>query len=90
MKNKFKTKKIILILLVVYICYIFVSQQFTMYNIKRQMNEKRIELDKTKDKHERLQDEVKLSKSNDYIEKLARERLRLIKRGETPVINNSN
>lgn len=90
MKNRFKTKKIILILLVVYICYIFVSQQFTMYNIKRQMNEKRIELDKTKDKHERLQDEVKLSKSNDYIEKLARERLRLIKRGETPVINNSN
>ncbi|NEZ47688.1 septum formation initiator family protein [Clostridium niameyense] len=90
MKNKFKTKKIILILLLAYVCYIFVSQQFTMYNIKRQMNEKRIELDKAKDKHERLQDEVKLSKSNDYIEKLARERLRLIKRGETPVINNSN
>ncbi|MCS4481924.1 septum formation initiator family protein [Clostridium botulinum] len=44
---------------------------------------------RSKRKNQKLQDEVKLSKSKDYIEKLARERLRLIKKGETPVINNT-
>ena len=32
---------------------------------------------------------MQLSKTDKYIEKLAREKLGLIKEGETPVINNS-
>lgn len=41
-------------------------------------------------KNQKLQEEVKMSNSNVYIEKLAREKLGLIKQGETPVIDNKN
>ncbi|WP_251860665.1 septum formation initiator family protein [Clostridium sp. Marseille-Q2269] len=87
--KKFNVKKLIFFLSIVYILIIFVNQQTTMHKIRDQINDKKIELKEVKEKNQRLQDEVKLSKSKDYIEKLARERLRLIKKGETPVINDT-
>ncbi|GAA0745254.1 FtsB family cell division protein [Clostridium oceanicum] len=88
MKNKFKLKNIVLILLFVYMCFIFVTQRITMHKINNEIDKKEVQLDKAKKKNQKLQDEVKLSKSKDYRERLARERLRFIKEGETPVINN--
>ena len=38
-----------------------------------------------KEKNERLQEEVEKSESDEYLEKLARERLNMIKPGETSV-----
>ncbi|AJD30329.1 septum formation initiator family protein [Clostridium sporogenes] len=87
--KKINVKKLILFLAIVYIAVIFINQQITMHKIRDQISEKKIELKEVKEKNQKLQDEVKLSKSKDYIEKLARERLRLIKKGETPVINNT-
>lgn len=87
MRIRIKGKSIIFILLVSYVCYVFVSQQITMKNIKKETAEKKIEQQKVKEKNQKLQDEVKMSTSDMYIEKLARERLGLIKQGETPVID---
>jgi cell division protein FtsB len=61
-----------------------------MQKIKNQIADKKIEESKIKEKYQKLQDEVKMSKTDMYIEKLARERLGLIKQGETPVIDSKN
>ncbi|WP_190972224.1 septum formation initiator family protein [Clostridium sp. HV4-5-A1G] len=89
LKIKVKWKNIFFLLLVLYIGYIFVSQQITMQNIKKQIVERKTEEQKLKVKNQKLQDEVKMSASDIYIEKLAREKLGLIKQGETPVIDNN-
>lgn len=73
-----------------YVCYIFVNQQITMRKIKNEIANKKLEEQKAKEKNKKLQDEVKMSKSDMYIEKLARERLGLTKQGETPVIDSKN
>ncbi|MCI1944589.1 FtsB family cell division protein [Clostridium luticellarii] len=90
MKIKIKWKNIFFLLLILYIGYIFISQQIIMHNIKEQIAERRTDEQRAKVKNQRLQDEVKMSVSDMYIEKLAREKLGLIKQGETPVINNKN
>lgn len=90
MKKKFKPKKLLYVFIFAYVCYIFASQQVTMYRIKKQIADKQLQEQKIKEKNEKLQDEVKMSKTDDYVEKLARERLGLIKQGETPVINAKN
>ncbi|MCH3965626.1 MAG: septum formation initiator family protein [Clostridium sp.] len=87
---KIKVKNIAALLLTIYVCYIFINQQITMWNIKKQINDKYAEEQKMKEKNIKLQDEIKMSKSDMYIEKLARERLGFIKQGETPVINIKN
>lgn len=61
-----------------------------MYSIQKQINLAKQEEQTVKTKNLELKDEVKMSKSDSYIEKLARERLGLIKEGETPVIDSSN
>jgi cell division protein FtsB len=60
-----------------------------MNKIKAQINEKNIEMESLKVKNRKLQDEVNMSKSDAYIEKLAREKLKLIKPGESPVVNSN-
>ena len=60
-----------------------------MYSINRQIEQMTQEEKIVLDKNLKLKDEVKMSKSDSYIEKLARERLGLIKPGETPVIDSS-
>ncbi|MBP1743387.1 MAG: dihydroorotate dehydrogenase [Firmicutes bacterium] len=61
-----------------------------MYTINRQIEQLEQEEQSVLDKNQELKDEVKMSKSDSYIEKLARERLGLVKPGETPVIDSSN
>jgi cell division protein FtsB len=61
-----------------------------MYSINRQIEQVEQEEQGVLEKNQKLKDEVKMSKSDFYIEKLARERLGLIKPGETPVIDSSN
>lgn len=61
-----------------------------MYSINRQIEQMAQEENSVLSKNQKLKDEVNMSKSDSYIEKLARERLGLIKPGETPVIDSSN
>ncbi len=90
MKRKIKGKNIIFAFLLCYVCYIFINQQVTMHKIKDEVDNKKMEKQKVEEKNKKLQDEVKMSKTDMYIEKLARERLGLTKQGETPVIDTKN
>lgn len=89
MKKKHNFKKIILVLASVYVGYILVSTQLGMIKIKKDIKVKQQELAKLKEKNQKLQDDFKFMTENPdaYKEKLARERLGLIKEGETPVID---
>lgn len=86
MKKKLSLKRILIIMASFYVGYILISTQLAMIKIKKEIEVKQQELSKLKEKNQKLQDEVNLSKTDAYIEKLARERLGLIKEGETPVI----
>ena len=59
----------------------------TMNRIQKEIDSKQLQLDEIKQKNDRLQEEVEKinSDSSDYLEKLARERLGMIKPGEKVV-----
>ncbi|KGK89255.1 Cell division protein FtsL [bioreactor metagenome] len=88
MKKNVNFKKLLFFFLFIYAGYIFVNQQIIIGNIKKQVIQRQTELENLQEKNQKLQDEVKMSKSDSYIEKLAREKLNLIKEGEIPVISN--
>ena len=87
MKKRFRLRNIIILLFLGYFSYVFVSTTITLLGIQKEISVKKQELSKAKDKNTQLKDEYQLSKTDAYIEKLARE-MGLIKQGETPVINN--
>jgi cell division protein FtsB len=72
------------------VSYLFINQQITMHRIKARIKDTTVEAQKLKSENEKLQDEIKVSQSDKYSEKLAREKLGLIKQGEVPVINGTN
>jgi len=90
MKKKFNIKSVAIIFAVVYVCYILINQQITMSRQKKELEKYNVEIQKKKEEKKVLQDEVELSKTDKYIEKLAREVLGLVKEGETPVLDNEN
>ncbi|WP_392486003.1 FtsB family cell division protein [Haloimpatiens sp. FM7315] len=88
MRNKLNAKNVLFCFLVLYVIYIFANQQIVIARIKAEKNSKEKELTEMRQKNKELQDKVQMSKSDSYIERLAREKLNFIKKGETPVINN--
>ncbi|AVP55952.1 hypothetical protein K144313037_24310 [Clostridium tetani] len=84
---KVNKKKIICILLTFYVCYIFGKQQIIISNINTQIAEKTLEHEEVKIKNQKMLEEIDMTKTNDYIEKLAREKLGLVKPGENTVVD---
>lgn len=87
MRRRFIWKYLVIGIVVINICYIFVSQQIRMYKIQKQINTTNIESQQKKAENQKLQDQVKMAQSDKYSEELAREKLGLVKQGEIPVIN---
>ena len=87
MKKKMRIMDMVLMVLLIYVCFTFVKQQYTMHRIENDIKEATKKLQTTTENNQKLQDEVKMSKTDMYIEKLARERLGLVKEGETPVLD---
>ena len=90
MRKKVNIKTVVLVILLVYGGVLFINQRVNAHKIKQEMNNQQQELAKLKDVNQQLQDEVNMSKNESYMEKLARERLNLVKEGETPVIQSSS
>lgn len=90
MGKKSKIKILILAVVLVNVCYIFINQEITMRRIKADTTAKKASVKKLNEENVKLQDEIKMSKTDKYAEKLARERLGLIKEGETPVIDTNH
>jgi cell division protein FtsB len=87
MKNKKKINKFIFVVIVIYLGYIFINQQIAINNKKVILTQYETELKEVSEENKNLLDEVKMSNTYKYVEKLARERLGFIKQGETVVIS---
>ena len=87
MEKKLILKKVIIVGCIVLFVFSYIRQSVTMNRIQKEIDSKQLQLDEVKQKNERLQDEVEKinSDSSDYLEKLARERLGMIKPGEKVV-----
>lgn len=87
MEKKLILKKIIIAGCIIFFAFSYIRQNITMGRIQKEIDNKQLQLDEVKQKNERLQDEVEKinSDSSDYLEKLARERLGMIKPGEKVV-----
>lgn len=90
MIKKAKIKMLICAVIIINIGYIILNQQITMHRIKNSIAAKESSVQNLKAQSKKLQDQIKLSKTDKYSEVLARERLNLIKEGETPVIDTNN
>lgn len=88
--KKLTLKNVALIVIITIFTYSVVRQQLTMIKIEKQIQEKQQELNKVTQQKQRLQDEIDLSKTDAYLEKMARERLGMIKPGEKKIIENGN
>ncbi|UZW14037.1 septum formation initiator family protein [Clostridium pasteurianum] len=89
MRKKY-IKYLLIGIVIINICYIFINQQLTMRRIQSTIQDRNMESQKVKSQNAKLQNEIKISQSDKYSEKLAREKLGLIKEGEIPVVNASN
>ena len=87
MKKKLIVKKLVIIGVAIFFVFSYVRQLITMNRIKQEISDKQTQLEEIQQKNERLQDEVDKinSDSEDYLEKLARERLGMVKPGEKVV-----
>lgn len=87
MEKKLILKKVIIAGCVAFFAFNYIRQSVTMNRIEKEIHNKQLQLDEVKQKNERLKDEVEKinSDSSDYLEKLARERLGMIKPGEKVV-----
>ncbi|CUU45195.1 FtsB family cell division protein [Clostridium beijerinckii] len=95
MKTKLILKRTIITGFIIFFAFSYIRQSITMNRIQKEIDSKQVQLNEINQKNERLQDEVDKinSNSSDYLEKLARERLGMIKPGEKVVngeITNQN
>ncbi len=95
MKTKLILKRTIITGFIIFFTFSYIRQSITMNRIQKEIDSKQVQLNEIKQKNERLQDEVDKinSNSSDYLERLARERLGMIKPGEKVVngeITNQN
>lgn len=86
-KIKIKTLAVLTIFGVFIIA--FVRQEFTMKRLNNNIATKNEELQQLQEENVKLQDEVDRVNSDSYIERLARERLGMIRSGEKVIISSS-
>lgn len=83
MKKRLTLNKVIIIVIFVVFIFSLIRQGVALKRIKENLSVERQNLNQLKEENEKLQAEVESAQSNhEYIEKLARERLGLIKDGE--------
>lgn len=82
MKKKRKKKWFLKILAAIFFISILVRQQVVIVRLNNEQKEFQEVLNKAKLQNVQLKEELKISKRTDYIEQLARQKLRLIKPGE--------
>lgn len=70
------------LLLLVYVVYTFVSQQISLAQREEIASKYREEISNAKLEQEQLKKELENSKSDEYLEKMAREKLGLVKANE--------
>lgn len=85
MKKKLTLKNLIILVLSIVFIVGFVRQERAMSRIEKDKQAKQEQLQDLEQKNERLKEESEKAQSDEYLEQLARERLNMIKKGETSV-----
>lgn len=85
MRKKLTLKNLIILVLSVIFVVSFVRQEKAIKRIQEDIQAKQEQLQELQEKNERLQEENLKAQSDEYLEKLARERLNMVKNGETSV-----
>lgn len=88
-KKRMNLKNMVIIILIAIFVISYIRQEITMNKIQKEIAAKQTQLNELESKNKKLQDEVNQSSTDQYIERMARERLGMIKEGEK-VITNSN
>lgn len=79
---KFKIRHILLLLFVLYFISTLIFQQLKLIELKREEENLRASINEALQEKQRLMKEIELLNDKSYIEKIAREQLRLVKPGE--------
>lgn len=87
MRGKVNFKIILGIIVIGYILYILINQQLTINKINKNLLSAKDQVQKLKDENDQLQDRVEMSKTDKYVENLAREKDKLVKKGESTVLD---
>jgi len=85
MKRKLNLKNFIFLVISIIFIGAFIRQQETIKRIEKDKQAKQVQLQELKETNERLKEENEKAQSDEYLEQLARERLNMIKPGETSV-----
>ena len=90
MKKNINLKIISVVLIIGIFSVSLIKQVVVLRRIKKEISTQTQELEQLKEKNIRLQAELDRAQgNNEYLEKLARERLGLIKEGEQQIITNN-
>ncbi|XZI55007.1 FtsB family cell division protein [Clostridium perfringens] len=90
MKKRMNLKNMVIIILIAILVISYVRQELTMNKIHKHIEAKQTQLNELQDKNKKLQDEVNQSSTDEYIERMARERLGMIKDGEKVITNSDS
>lgn len=93
MKNK-KGKKIIwtnffVFLFILYAIFTIASQQITIYKLKKTQQEVALKVEAAKKENQKLQNMLEDTSTKEYVEKMAREQLGLVKADERVYVDQS-
>lgn len=84
-KRQVTLKKLIVIAIIAIFAFNYVKQSVTINRIEKEIMDNQNELEDLKSKNNELESDLKKVDTDEYIEKLARERLGMIKDGEKVV-----
>nr|WP_066896385.1 septum formation initiator family protein [uncultured Clostridium sp.] len=86
MKKQLTLKRLIIVFIFAIFVVNYIKQEITMRRIQEDIVISQEQLQELKDKNSKLESDLKkANESNEYLEKLARERLGMIKEGEKVV-----
>lgn len=77
---------VVMVTAIVYPLAYIANQMATIVSLKENINTLETEFDTTKEKNKTIKSEIDGSKSNEFIEKMAREKLKMVKKDETVYI----
>jgi cell division protein FtsB len=87
---KMRTKLFLTLILLSYFLFVFIQQSFEMQTQQDSINQLQDEISEVQHENELLTRQIEQTKSREYIEKIARERLGWVKEGETIFIEKND
>jgi len=81
-EKKFRIKHLLILFFVIYIIYTLAIQQLKMIDLSKQETELAEKINSVIEEREQLKKEIQLLQTDQYIERVARDELGLVKPGE--------